>query len=98
MVMVMGNLRVVFFGDGRKAQSPSNPRYPNGMDIDVSGGKLPRCSVDLPYPAKEVGRFLVSCRICGSQSVVTAAGRPDDPRSVKIPCLPPASDNEIGHA
>jgi hypothetical protein len=44
------------------------------------------CFVKLPYPAVRVGMWRVACETCGVSVVVTAAGRPDDPRSVRIPC------------
>ncbi len=79
------NHAVTFHKSGRgKAQCPSNPAYPNGKKIDV--GILPNCEVALPYPAPECGEFVVKCKACKASVIVTAAGRPDDPISVTVPC------------
>lgn len=81
----MTNLRVEWLTKGRKAQCPPNPDFPNGKDIDITEGQL-GCSVALPYPAECCGMFMVVCTACGLRVGVTAAGRPDDPKSVKVPC------------
>lgn len=62
-----------------------NPAYPNGIDLDVSQGQV-SCRVALPYPAKRIGAYMVECRLCGFTVACTTAGRPDDPRSITIPC------------
>lgn len=79
-------LVVTFRSHHRKASSPPNPDYPKGIDIDVSGGKTPTCSVEIPYPAEECGVWMVQCLSCGYTLAITAAGRPDDPRSATVPC------------
>ena len=71
---------------GREPQCPPDPAYPDGGDLDGSAGARQTCKVDLPYPAKRCGRYEVRCRDCGFAVAVTTAGRPDDPRSVTIPC------------
>lgn len=68
------------------AKSPPNPQYPDGIDLDVSRGLHAVCSVRLPYPAKGLGVWMVTCTTCGLKIAVTATGRPDDPRSVKVAC------------
>lgn len=80
---------VEFIASGRgKAQFPPDPKYPNGRAIQ-SGG-TPACTVKLPYPAPECGCFIVKCAVCQTTMAVTAAGRPDDPISVTVPCgVPP---------
>jgi hypothetical protein len=79
-------LSATFVGAGRKAKCPSNPAYPNGMDVDIAG-EAPGCTVQLdPYPAPECGHWLIKCPVCGHTAAITAAGRPDDARSVRIPC------------
>lgn len=70
--------------NGPPTQKP-NPDYPNGIDLDASGGNK-SCTVALPYPAEERGKWIIECRSCGYRVGVTAAGRRDDPRSIKIPC------------
>jgi len=80
---------VIFRRSGRgPAQCPPNPDYPHGMDLDAAGTAPASCTVKLPYPAPECGHFLVSCHGCGLSVGVTAAGRPDDPSSIKLPCRP----------
>ena len=71
---------------GREPQNPPNPAYPNGIDLDDSGGAARTCTATLPYPAKRCGVFLIVCQVCGVRVAATTAGRIDDPRSVKIAC------------
>ena len=78
-------VKIEFISHGRKAQCPPNPDYPNGKDVDATNGE-DGIWVELPYPAPECGVFIVS----GShikKTAITAAGRPDDPRNVKIALL-----------
>jgi hypothetical protein len=70
----------------REPQCAPDPAYPNGIDIDVSGDSKETCTTDLPYPAKRCGYFLVNCELCSLSVAITTAGRPDDPRSVKLRC------------
>lgn len=82
-----GSFKVEWIDRGREPQCPPNPDYPNGVDID--GAKalgVDTCHTNLPYPAKRCGLYYVECNICGSNALITTAGRPDDPRSVLIPC------------
>lgn len=78
-------LTVEWIDSGREPRCPPNPGFPAGIDIDVSDGKA-SCQVALPYPAKRCGSYIVKCRLCGYAAACTTAGRPDDPRSIKIPC------------
>lgn len=78
---------------GREPQCAPNPNYPNGIDIDIAKGVIPNCTVALPYPAKRCGHFVVQCTKCRMNVVVTTAGRPDDPRSIKLPCKVDPSRN-----
>lgn len=80
------NLTVEWIDAGREPQCAPDPRFPNGVDIDVSKPGELTCQTALPYPALRCGQFLVSCSKCGFNALVTTAGRPDDPRSIKIPC------------
>lgn len=68
-------------------QCPSNPAYPNGIDLDLSGGADIGCQINLPYPAKRCGIYIIKCNECGYTCGVTTAGRPDDPKSVIVPCI-----------
>lgn len=95
-------LKVEWFDEGREPQHPPDPRYPNGIDIDQtthqaldmkSRTMVPpdadrkTCFTFLrPYPAPRIGKFIVKCDACGLLAIVTTAGRPDDPRSLRIPC------------
>jgi hypothetical protein len=84
------NLTAKFFGNGRRPECSPNPNYPMGITFDASLG-APGCSVALTYPAPECGMWYVHCARCGSNAVVTAASRPDDPHTVKLPCHPTGS-------
>lgn len=81
------NIEVRFVPNGRgKAQCPPNPKYPDGIDIDASVRFLPSCMVSIPYPAPECGHWEIGCKECNQTILVTAAGRPDDPKSARIRC------------
>jgi hypothetical protein len=73
---------------GYEPKQPPNPSYPTGIDVDLTGGdRLVRsCKASLPYPAKRVGYYAVTCGRCHMTTIVTTAGRPDDPRSVRMAC------------
>lgn len=76
-----------FVKSGRgKAQYPADPEFPDGKDVDCSRPGAPSCKVVLPYPAPECGMIVVTCHTCKMSIGVTAAGRPDDARSLKMPC------------
>jgi hypothetical protein len=77
---------VQWLDSGREPRNPPNPAFPNGVDLDASEGAVAACLVDLPYPAKRCGMYLVRCEVCGQNAAITTAGRPDDPKSVKIAC------------
>lgn len=73
--------------DGKsEPQCAPNPAYPEGIDLDTSGGAAQTCTVALPYPAKRIGAYLIDCPVCGLRTGCTTAGRPDDPRSIKLAC------------
>ena len=76
---------VKWHDSGREPQVAPNPNYPDGIDLDISNGEQ-ACLVSLPYPAKRCGYYEVECGECGYTAIITTAGRPDDPRSVKLPC------------
>jgi hypothetical protein len=78
---------VKFIPSGRgKARCAPDPAYPNGIELDISVEGKASCKIDLPYPAPECGMFCIHCSECDSNTLVTAAGRPDDPISVKMMC------------
>lgn len=85
--MMTDTFAVEFVPSGRgQAQCPPNPHYPHGIDASAAREGEASCKVDLPYPAPECGHWVVRCRLCAMSVAITAAGRPDDPRSVTIPC------------
>lgn len=77
---------VTWLDAGREPQCQPNPAYPTGCDLDWSGGALIACTVELPYPAKRCGVYVIICGKCGHRVSCTTAGRLDDPRSVTLPC------------
>lgn len=79
-------MKVEWHDAGREPQCAPNPRFPKGIDADCSDGAEATCTEALPYPAKRCGHYLIECETCGQRVAVTTAGRPDDPRSVKIAC------------
>lgn len=70
----------------REPQVAPNPAFPHGIDIPPAWPERPFCVVQLPYPAKRVGLYVINCTRCGVSVGVTTAGRPDDPRSAAINC------------
>ena len=82
-------LNVKWVDSGREPQCPPNPAHPNGIDIDATHGQFASCETALPYPAKRCGLFMVDCDVCGQTIAITTAGRPDDPRSLKLGCIKP---------
>lgn len=85
--MSNNNFKVKWLDRGREPQCPPNPAYPNGVDLDeASVFEGPKCKVMLPYPARRCGYYYVECLACGTNALITTAGRPDDPRSVLMLC------------
>lgn len=79
-------MKITWHDAGREPRERPNPAYPNGIDLDASGGSMPTCTATLPYPAKRCGSYTVECETCGSRVGCTTAGRADDPRSIKVAC------------
>jgi hypothetical protein len=81
------SIDVRFIDARRTAREPANPKYPNGMMVNLNVNPLARsCSFNLPYPAPRCGQYIVTCRTCGFSVGLTVAGRADDPRVITIPC------------
>lgn len=80
--------KIEWHDSGREPQVAPNPAYPNGIDLDLSPEGAHACTATLPYPAPRCGIYAIECRFCGIRVALTTAGRPDDPRSVRIPCKP----------
>lgn len=79
-------MKIEWIDREREPQCAPNPKHPNGIDVDMSGGG-PSCYTELPYPAKRCGVYVVECEKCGLRVGITTAGRADDPRSAKLGCL-----------
>ena len=77
---------VKFLDAGRFPQCKPDPHFPKGRDIDASDGASLTCCRNLPYPAPRCGVYVVQCNDCGLNVALTVAGRPDDPRTVKLAC------------
>ena len=80
------SFKIKWHDGGRAPRCPPDPAYPNGINLNIAQPGDRCCTVALPYPAKRCGHYKVECSACGFTLVVTTAGRPDDPRSVRIPC------------
>lgn len=81
-------LKLTWLDQGRRAKNPADPRYPDGIPLDASNPAKPWCGTAFTYPAPGVGKWIVECDECGLRALISAAGRPDDPRSLKIACKP----------
>ena len=77
--------KFTFLDSGREPQCAPDPRYPNGIDLDMSNGAK-GCCYYTPYPAPRCGVMTAECETCGAKVGFTVAGRVDDPRSVKLAC------------
>lgn len=82
----MNQFVVRWIDRNREPKCPPNPAFPQGTDFDASGGAKRTCVVELPYPAKRCGVYVVQCEICGFSAAITTAGRADDPKSIRLPC------------
>lgn len=71
---------------GREPQCESDPAYPLGVDVDTSEGATRTCKAAVPYPAVRCGYYVIECLDCHATVGCTTAGRPDDPRTVKVAC------------
>lgn len=81
-----GKHTITWIDREREPQVAPNPRFPHGVDIPPVFPEQPFCTVNLPYPAKRCGLYVIDCAKCGLSVLVTTAGRPDDPRSAAINC------------
>lgn len=79
------HLRVKWFDGGHEPTQKPDPAFPRGTDYDISEGAQ-SCVTGLPYPAKRIGRFLIHCRVCNYRMIISTAGRPADPRLIRVPC------------
>jgi hypothetical protein len=80
------NLIISWVDRGFEPRCASDPKTPDGVDLDMSKGAERTCARALPYPAKRCGYFVVNCEDCGLSACITTAGRRDDPRSITLAC------------
>lgn len=80
-------IHIKFMDRGVTAHCPPDSRYPHGIDVDLARSGHWTCMVELPYPAPRCGFWIVTCENCGQINIVSAAGRADDPRSVRLGCI-----------
>jgi hypothetical protein len=81
-------LCVTWIGRGVTPAYPPDPAHPRGAHLDLALDAADTCSTELPYPATGAGVYVVQCTTCGMRVVCRTFGRPDDPRSIKLPCRP----------
>lgn len=84
--MRVGHHDVLWVDGGREPKEEPDPDYPKGIDLDMTGTQQSSCTVSLPYPARRIGYYVVVCSRCLLRVSITTAGRPDDPRSARLPC------------
>jgi hypothetical protein len=77
---------IIWHDRHREPSQPPDPNYPTGIDLDVTAGRKPACVAALPYPSRRCGFYSVRCNLCGCSVACTTAGRPDDPRSIRLAC------------
>ena len=70
----------------RETATPPDPTYPDGCAIDVALDAPRACRLQLAWPAQRCGQWVITCRDCGFAIALATAGRPDDPRTVRMPC------------
>lgn len=78
--------QIKFLSANRVARCPPNPDFLYGIMLDLAVGAYKSCTVNIPYPAPCCGAMQIDCDKCGNRIVVTVAGRPDDPHTIKMPC------------
>ncbi len=81
--------KIEWIDRGREPQCAPDPAYPNGKPIRLTNeakATAKHCKVDLPYPAKRCGIYIIECERCGLRVGITTAGRPDDPTYIELAC------------
>lgn len=77
---------VHFIDSGRDPKEKPDPKYPDGKHINLATFPAAKtCCRNLPK-APRCGVLSIKCITCGFVALVTVAGRPDDPRTVVLPC------------
>lgn len=92
MIKPFDKFEIEWRDGNREPQCRPNPDFPEGRDVDGSLGRK-SCLVKLPYPAKRCGTYVIYCNECHASIGCTTAGRPDDPRSIKVGCKQPPQLN-----
>lgn len=77
---------ILWIDGGREPQVAPNPIYPEGIVIVAADIGQKTCDTELPYPAKRCGYYRVTCTLCKFRTGITTAGRPDDPRELRLAC------------
>lgn len=81
-------IAVKFNDSGREPTQKPNPKYPNGIAVDISEPGQKSCTRNLPYPAPRCGTYSIVCLTCRMSCIITVAGRADDPNMITLPCKP----------
>lgn len=89
------NLAIKWLDSGREPKCAPDPRFPNGVEFDASNGAENSCQTSLPYPAQRCGYYLIECALCKNSVLISTAGRVDDPKHIKIPCLPVKAPGDV---
>jgi hypothetical protein len=79
-------MKITWIDHHREPKHPPDPRYPDGVDLDLALDAVKTCTANLPYPAARCGMYVLHCEVCGLRAVASTAGRVDDPKSVKVAC------------
>jgi hypothetical protein len=79
-------IKVKWIDAHKEPKCAPDPKHPRGVDVDLTLGEKKTCVTTLPYPALRIGAWEVVCDVCGFKAYITTAGRPDDPRSARLPC------------
>lgn len=66
--------------------SPPDPRFPRGREVGMPVYRRDACLLDLPYPAKGPGEYVVECSRCGQAGRAKTSGRADDPTMMRLVC------------
>lgn len=82
----MKHHRIEWMDRGREPQCDPNPNFPDGIDVIGHDPGTKHCWVELPYPARRCGLYIVTCDKCMTSVACTTAGRRDDPKSITLKC------------
>ena len=84
--MPHGQFKIEWQDSGKEPKAKPDPRYPKGKHLGMASLLKPWCMTGLPYPAKRIGSYIITCKTCGLRVSCTTAGRPDDPKSITVNC------------